>query len=249
MNRRSAFSLIELLVVIGVIAVLAAIIIPVGKSMKMNANKARAGDKLRVIGGAFTRFAARSDGLLPWEDVSGRDDWSRAAQDDAKEAWYNVIPEDLGKPSVGELASNPRAFYKSDYPLMLEWAPYPRTDKKLLRPYFSVAMNSRLQRKNAEGIKIRGNLNSVVSPSQTVIFFERGLPRDEKVSKAQKGFDGNAKANPRAFVTRYNQQGWLGFGDGHVDLRMFSQLVDVTGQIYYPQEDVIWTADPDADPN
>ena len=249
MNRRSAFSLIELLVVIGVIAVLAAILVPVGKSMKMNTHKVKAGDKLRNIGGAFTRFAARSDGLLPWEDMAGKDDWTRAAQDDAKEAWYNVIPEDLGKRPVSELGSDPRTFYEADYPLMLSWAPYPRTDKKLLRPYFSIAMNSRLQRKGADGIKIRGNLNSVIAPSQTVIFFERGLPRDQKVSKAQKGFDGNAKANPRAFTTRYNQQGWLGFGDGHVDLRMFSQLVDVTGQIHFPQTDVIWTADPEADPN
>ena len=110
-------------------------------------------------------------------------------------------------------------------------------------------MNSRLQRRDDDGNKEQGTLASIQQPVNTVAFLERGMPGDKKVSKAQRGFDAGPKANPRAFAGRHNQKGILLFVDGHVEVRPVSDLITRAGRIIFPQEGVIWTRDPELDPN
>ncbi len=248
---RRGFTIMELLVAVAILIVLAAIAITVSKNMKENANLVRATAKIKNLGEAFVAYTADSGGLLPFEDAPGSDNWNTAGKPEASEAWYNALTQRMGVATVGELANdnNPEGFYLDSYPLYVPGAPYPKSDKKYSRPYFAIGMNSRLQRKDDDGKKEQGTLASIQDPVRTVVFLERGMPGDQKVSKAQRGFNAQPKANPRAFAGRHNDQGILLFADGHTEVRKVSDLISKAGRIVFPQDRVIWTRDPEEDPN
>ena len=87
------------------------------------------------------------------------------------------------------------------------------------------------------------------SHNRTVVFLERGLSNDKKTYSGQRGFDGSPKANARAFAARHNQQGVLVFADGHAELHKASDLITSSGGIVVPQLNIVWTMNPDSDPN
>jgi prepilin-type N-terminal cleavage/methylation domain-containing protein/prepilin-type processing-associated H-X9-DG protein len=60
------FTLVEVLVVVAIIAILAAILIPVGKSMMEKGNSAMCINNLRQIGGAIQQYSADNDGFFPY---------------------------------------------------------------------------------------------------------------------------------------------------------------------------------------
>ena len=64
-RRRFAFSLIELMLVIGIIAVLIAIILPTLTRVREAANTIKCAAQLRQIGQAIINYTANHDGLLP----------------------------------------------------------------------------------------------------------------------------------------------------------------------------------------
>ena len=105
--------------------------------------------KIKLLSEAFTEYTADNGGLLPLEDVSGADDWSAAAKPEAEDVWYNALPKLMAAKTVGEIGEeDPEEFYQNPCPLFLPDAPYPKSDKKFARPYFAVAMNSRLQKQD-----------------------------------------------------------------------------------------------------
>ncbi|MEO7101295.1 MAG: hypothetical protein ABI162_18225 [Luteolibacter sp.] len=61
--------------------------------------------------------------------------------------------------------------------------------------------------------------------------------------------DGSPKANPRAFAARHNQKGCLVFADGHAEVHLASDLLTTGGGIVTPQTAIVWTMNPDVDPN
>lgn len=63
--RLHGFSVLELLVVVAIIGVLAAIIVPLGARMKEGANQVGCVNNLRTIGTAITSFAIERKGFLP----------------------------------------------------------------------------------------------------------------------------------------------------------------------------------------
>lgn len=243
------WTLVETLITIAIVVVLAAIAIPVNKSIKARAHRNQAISKLKSLGTALVSYTSEHNGRLPLEDAPGTDNWQTAADPANSEAWYNALPALVGAKSMGELATNPRQMYEDSYPLYLPGAPYPSSDKKLGQPYFAIAMNSRLQRKGDDGLKKAGTLSSIQDPHRTVAFLERGMPGDKKTNPGQRGFDAGPKANARAFAARYNGKGLLIFIDGHVEMFAVSDLINPAGTIKFPQTGVVWTTDPDEDPN
>ena len=248
-TRLRGFTLVEVLVCIAIVAGLAVIGISISNSSREKAHLVSANEKLRSLGSALVAYTTDSNGLLPFEDSPGTDDWTTAADPVNSEAWYNALPRQMGFEGVGDLGRSPETFYSDSYPIYIDGAPYPSSDKKLGTPYFAVGMNSRLQRKDDDGIKKQGKLAMIRDPGRTVAFLERGMPGDKKTNKAQKGFDAGPKANPRAFAARHNQKGVLVFIDGHAEMRAVSDLIGKGGLINFPQTTVVWTMDPDEDPN
>ena len=65
MKRPNGFTLVELLVVVGIIALLAALILPALSRARESARRATCMNNLRQLGLSFQMFAAESSGLLP----------------------------------------------------------------------------------------------------------------------------------------------------------------------------------------
>lgn len=251
MNKKpKGFSLIEILIVVAIIAALAAIGGSLYKSAKQKASQAAALQKMKSLGATFVTYTVDRGGLLPFEDSTGTDDWTNAAKPENQEAWYNALPKLMGGKSLGELGqTNPAGLYQQSYPLFIPGAPYPGPSKQLAKPVFAVAMNSRLQRKDDEGVKKQGRLAQIQEPAKTVVLLERGMPNDKKTMPAQSGFDGAPKANAGAFAARHAQKGCLIFADGHAELHAASDLITAGGGIIVPQTFIVWTLNPDSDPN
>lgn len=249
-TKPRGFTLIEVLIVISIVAALAAIGTSLFRSSKAKAEQATTLQKMKTLGVAFSAYTVDKNGALPYEDSTGTDDWTNAAKPENQDAWYNALPKLMQAGSVGELGQrNPAGFYDSAYPLFIPGAPYPSLEKRVGSPIFAVGMNSRLQRKSDEGLKVQGKFVQIQEPSKTVIFLERGLASDKKTMAAQRGFDGSPKANPRAFAARHNQRGSLVFADGHAEVHLASDLLTAGGGIVTPQTSIVWTLNPDIDPN
>ncbi|HEX8312622.1 MAG TPA: type II secretion system protein [Chthoniobacteraceae bacterium] len=247
------FTIMELLVVVAIILVLAAITLPVISSVRMRGNKAVALNNMRQLAGALLTYASQNDATLPAEDSIGTDTWGNAANPENQKAWYNCLPRLLGGKGVGDFAADPRGYYTSDNLLFLPGATYPDNDKRLVAPLFAIAINTKLQRKNEAGMKEPVKLSQITVPQRTVMFLEQGIRGEAKASPTQPKYDGTCKGSAKSFVARYSGQGVLTFMDGHAEAFEAKDLLTETGKIIYngPGQpvDVIWCRTPEEDPN
>jgi prepilin-type N-terminal cleavage/methylation domain-containing protein/prepilin-type processing-associated H-X9-DG protein len=76
-KRNSAFTLVELLVVIGIIAVLIGILLPALSRAREQANRVKCESNIRQIMNGFVMYANENKGLLPAQRCPGLYDWSR----------------------------------------------------------------------------------------------------------------------------------------------------------------------------
>src|SRR5438067_502601 len=77
-RRRGGFTLVELLVVIGIIALLISILLPALQKARSQANIVKCQSNIRQIMYGFQMYANENKGLLPGQRVPGQYDWSRA---------------------------------------------------------------------------------------------------------------------------------------------------------------------------
>src|SRR5687767_2702411 len=64
---RKAFTLVELLVVIGIIAVLIAVLMPALNRARMSADLVKCQANFRQVHAAISMYAGENKGVLPWE--------------------------------------------------------------------------------------------------------------------------------------------------------------------------------------
>jgi prepilin-type processing-associated H-X9-DG protein len=255
----------EILVVIAIIVVLAAIAFPVYGRIKANSNKATALNIMRQLAGAIAPYAGENDGELPAEDVEGKDSWKEASEPNADRAWYNALVHQLGQKSLGDFVKEKReaAFYTKENFLYLAGADYPESKKKE-KPLFAIAINTKLQRKqkSADGKddkKPAVKLSAIMVPSRTVAFLEQGLPGEPKAHdtiSAKDDYDGSPKGSAKSFVARYTGKGTISFVDGHAEEVSGKDLLNNQGDILWEEDwmttnpsGIFWTADPKEDPN
>ena len=180
MNRplraNRAFTLLELLIVIAIIAVLAGISVPVYQSIMMAARRTQSLSNMRQFGAAFIAYCGDNDGMVPGQGDS-TPTWSGAAQNTTTEnaAWYNALPRTYGNTrGLGDYASNTAAFYTKASLFYVPAAKYPST--KLTAPLFAMAYNSKLIDKtydNSDTTLVR--LQNFAAPASTCVFQESGL--------------------------------------------------------------------------
>jgi prepilin-type processing-associated H-X9-DG protein/prepilin-type N-terminal cleavage/methylation domain-containing protein len=77
--RQAAFTLTELLIVVAIVAILAAILMPVGRRMIEQGNQAKCMSNLRQLYGVLMFYAAENNQMLPSPDVNEDPDSQSAA--------------------------------------------------------------------------------------------------------------------------------------------------------------------------
>lgn len=254
---RAAFTLMEILVVVSIILVLAAIALPVYSTVMTHANKNVALNNMRQITASLISYAGQNDGDFPDENITQGSSWNNSAGPLGEKVWFNVLPRLAGKKSVGDYASNPNAFYTKDNLLYLPGAKYPLATRNA-KPLFAFAINSKLQRKK----KGAGNtkLSQVTSPARTVAFMEEGVPTEPKTMALQAAYEGEQKTSAHSFIERYGGKGVLTFLDGHTELVSIKDILTSANKIKAPTECtapgapaertyIVWTRTPEEDPN
>ncbi len=249
------FTLMEILVVIAIITVLAAIAFPIVGRVRSNSFRADAVSRMKSLASATQKFAEMNDGALPAEDAPGKDNWDATAKPEAEKAWYNSLPKLLQQKGVGDFVKDnrPAAFYTKEFIGYLPGAPYPE-GKKMAKPYFALAINSKLQRKDKEGKKGEVKYNHIVVPERTALFLEHGMPGEPRANEtiSHKDYDGACKGTAKGFVARYANKGLIAFADGHVDLFFAKDLLTSTGDLMWDPNGttpVLWLPDPKEDPS
>lgn len=110
--RRSAFTLIELIVVLAIILVLAGLLFAAASSARTSADIADSASRLRQWGMALGLYVAENDGSLPRRGQGVQP----LGQIDRPTDWFNALPPYLGSPSYQDLVASghkPKAGDKS----------------------------------------------------------------------------------------------------------------------------------------
>ena len=224
----SAFTLIELLIVIGIIAILAGVLLPVYGSVQLAGKRTQSLNSLRQLATAAISYAGDHNGSLPQQGDATT--WASAATgtDAENDQWYNVLPRQYANSKgLGDYANNPAAFYAKDNLLYVPAAKYPAT--KLSAPQFALAFNSKLETSTYTNVR----LQSIQLPAETVLFLELGLPGETSL-KGQKAYTNQSYGYASRLAARYSGSTVLAFLDGHVGLFTGSSVVDPgTGKAFF----------------
>ena len=126
--HRTGFTLMEMMVVIAIITVLAAIAYPLIARMRANANKLFALNRMKNLAAAANTYAGTHNGMLPSEDVVGADGWASSITPEAEKTWYNALPRQMGEKALSDFVKEGRQadFYTKQSILFLPGASYPR---------------------------------------------------------------------------------------------------------------------------
>ena len=253
-RTHSAFTLIELLIVISIVAILAGIVLPIYGSVQMTARRTQSLSNMRQFGTALIAYCGDNNGQLPTEG-SSNPSWGTAGNTtlSATEAtaWYNVLPRSYANSrGVADYTSSTAAdFYSKNSLFYVPAAKYPST--KLSAPQFAMNFCSKLFDSTFVPEDSLVRLPNFQAPAETVVFQESGLP-GEKVIRGQSAYTNQSKSYASRSVARYGGNTIITFADGHADVVLGTDIVASNGKSYTPQISqnggkVYWTMNPTVD--
>lgn len=193
-----AFSLIELMVVIGIIAILAGLLLPVLASAKKKARSIACVNKVRQWGLAMAMYTDENQGKYPYKGTPGHP----INGGPNKVAWYNSAAPFVGADSLTNLYRAKR------WPIPGKGGMFmcPGVTNRMIRrmptanvPFFAYGLNGRLVSDNLRAI----TKDALMRPVQTIVFTDNIEWRVPYVTG-------------RHFLARHNMKCNVAFGDGHV---------------------------------
>ncbi|HEY0010257.1 MAG TPA: DUF1559 domain-containing protein [Tepidisphaeraceae bacterium] len=102
MRQRKAFTLVELLVVIGIIAVLISLLLPALKKAREGANAIKCASNMRQLGVAFYGYATTWKGVLPYANMQDM----RNPSNRYENTWDRQIDEFMNKRAIEQINGN-----------------------------------------------------------------------------------------------------------------------------------------------
>lgn len=251
----SAFTLIELLVVITIIALLAALLLPVLARGKASARRAVCINKHRQWIAAMNMYTGdpANDDQTPRESFLNNGTiiniWAQVRTAGAFDVWYNALPRVIGGGMKNAADYSPPSLIPDFYDRSLLFhcpeVKFPKNAALHPGVFFSIAMNSKLILTPHATMRIA----AVDRPSDTVMFLDNRLDGEPRIHPGQPDDNlGQPSAYANRFVARHSGGGVMSFVDGHVQWHRGNEVVS-NGLAIYPQTKIVWTANPLIDPD
>lgn len=234
-----AFTLIELLAVIGVIAILAGLLLPALSNAKAKAQRVACLNKLRQWGLAALSYKDEHEDFLPREKcVTGIHTWADVSAANNNDVWFNALPpECFGQKGVAGYAADPDGFHS---PKNIFHCPVAKLPSGNVDPVFSLAFNSKLSR--TTDVLERAKFSCIQEPVTTVLFLDCGLTNEQPLYSTQKPYYGQPSAWANRLSGRHNRGANLALADGHAQWFPGNKLVDPsTGNGFPSPAEVLWT--------
>lgn len=248
MRPKKGFTLIELLVVVAIIGVLASLLLPALAAAKGKVRSVMCRSNLKQWELALRLYTDQNDDVLPREKPFAHMDpwnisyhtWASAAAGTNSDVWFNALPPTISKRALADYAVAPdrwTAFYGRQSLFHCPDADFPANKDSY--PMFSLAINAKL---------MRGRISEILNPSHTVAFMEAGLPAENPVHPTQ-DYNGQPHGFATRFSARHARYGNLVFADSHAESFQGAKVVDSNGGAIFPQTNIVWTVDPQTNPN
>ncbi|MGA2604828.1 MAG: type II secretion system protein [Verrucomicrobiia bacterium] len=233
-----AFTLVELLVVIAVIAILAGLLLPALSKARAIAMEAKCAANLRSWGQAFYLYASDYNGYLPHTDDEGRNNppFTYSPNHPEHECCYvDVLPPYMGLRPWRSFPNGQKptgGIWQCPSARALPDSAYSASFKPSIQGYHSYVMNSYLEQDFLFGLPFGAplqpsflKLEHCSATSKTILMFEQTLDPSQGYGQAG-GFNTAGfytAEDARAEGERHRHLGGLGtnvlYLDGHVDWR------------------------------
>src|SRR5215472_13832594 len=191
---RSAFSLIELVIVIAIIALLAALLLPTLGKGKAEARRAQCLSQVQQWGKALQMYAHDNEDFTPRRGQGVRP----LTQLNRPEDWFNALPGELSVQGFGDYISNGATNAQSPPALFV----CPESQPAPQRYFLTYAMNMYFSPWN---LPEPHQLNKIPNPSTAVFLTDGGIGYSS-------AFPAVAEYSPQA---RHRRMANLVFADGH----------------------------------
>lgn len=245
------FTLIEMLVVIAIIALLAALIVPSVTGALSRAAHTKSASNLRQWGIALSSYLVDSKGEMPGRGPDQQPSWLQVAtlsQPIVRNAWFNALPPYVDEKSLSDIPPAQRGNFLSGISMHRDPRAEFGTRELSRRPLFSYAFNSQINTSREHGNNVPGlgdirrdqlDISTYDSPTKTVVFFETRVGPDDGHPSQRRGSQfARAYGHSRHLSFRYRGKANLLFLDGSVRKFRSDDLFNGTQVV---NDEVFWS--------
>ncbi len=247
-RRHSAFSLIELLTVVGIVAVLAALVTPAVSAVRNKGKDTKCLSNLRQWGIALNSYLADSQGRLPADGNEDSPSWANVASVANTNAWYNILPPYVGIAPLKDFTAAERALLYTGQKASIFQCPratWAGNERTASGPIFSYAFNSKIFTGDSPTVLISqltdqgvNNANNrQIAPSVIPMIVDtRASTKEPKAVTGMNNEYGTAKSYTRRLSNRHSAanttKGTINivFFDGSVRSFRASEIMDSSGR-------------------